>query len=57
VEEGLSFVEGGRHLFVTGGVGTSIVPVRFHIPPEVVVLKLEGGGWPSEQRSEGADAV
>ena len=35
-------VEGGRHLFVSGGVGTSIIPVRFRIPPEVVVLSLEG---------------
>jgi predicted MPP superfamily phosphohydrolase len=31
-------VEGGRHLFVTPGVGTSIVPVRFLVPPEVSVL-------------------
>jgi predicted MPP superfamily phosphohydrolase len=33
-------VEGGRHLFVTTGVGTSIVPVRFAVPPEVVILAL-----------------
>ncbi|MET0622565.1 MAG: metallophosphoesterase [Pyrinomonadaceae bacterium] len=33
--------EGGRHLYVGGGVGTSIVPVRFRVPPEVVVLSLE----------------
>jgi hypothetical protein len=32
--------EGGRHLFVTTGVGTSILPVRFGVPPEVVVLEL-----------------
>jgi len=32
--------EGGRRLFVTGGIGTSIVPVRFRVPPEVVVLTL-----------------
>ncbi|MET0648449.1 MAG: metallophosphoesterase [Pyrinomonadaceae bacterium] len=36
-------VEGGRHLFVSGGVGTSIVPVRFRVPPEIVILKLEPG--------------
>ena len=36
-------VEGGRHLFVSGGVGTSIIPVRFRVPPEIVVLKLEPG--------------
>lgn len=33
-------VEGGRHLFVSGGVGTSIIPVRFRVPPEVVLLTL-----------------
>jgi predicted MPP superfamily phosphohydrolase len=33
-------IEGGRHLFVTTGVGTSILPVRFAVPPEVVILVL-----------------
>jgi predicted MPP superfamily phosphohydrolase len=32
--------EGGRHLFVTRGVGTSAWPVRFRATPEVVVLTL-----------------
>jgi predicted MPP superfamily phosphohydrolase len=32
--------ETGRKLFVTGGVGTSIIPVRFGVPPEVVILQL-----------------
>ena len=32
--------EGGRHLFVTRGVGTSGLPIRFRVPPEVVVLTL-----------------
>jgi len=27
-------VEGGRHLFVSPGLGTSIIPVRFLVPPE-----------------------
>ena len=34
-------VEDGRHLFVSSGVGTSIVPVRFMVPPEVSVLELD----------------
>ena len=34
-------VEDGRHLFVATGVGTSIVPVRFRVPPAVAVLTLE----------------
>ncbi|MEK6372125.1 MAG: metallophosphoesterase [Acidobacteriota bacterium] len=33
-------VEGGRHLFVTTGVGTGIIPVRFRVPPEVVILTI-----------------
>jgi predicted MPP superfamily phosphohydrolase len=33
-------VENGRHLFVSPGLGTSIVPVRFRVPPEVSVLIL-----------------
>ena len=31
-------VEGGRHLFVATGVGTSILPVRFRVPPSVTLL-------------------
>jgi predicted MPP superfamily phosphohydrolase len=33
-------VEDGRHLFVTTGIGTSILPVRFRVPPEIVLLEL-----------------
>lgn len=33
-------VEDGRHLYVGTGTGTSILPVRFGVPPEVVVLTL-----------------
>lgn len=33
--------EGGRKLFVTGGVGVSILPVRFRVPPEIVILTLK----------------
>ena len=33
-------VEDGRLLFVTSGVGTSILPVRFGVPPEVALLTL-----------------
>lgn len=32
--------EEGRHLFVTPGVGTSILGIRFRVPPEVSVLDI-----------------
>jgi predicted MPP superfamily phosphohydrolase len=32
-----------HHLFVTTGIGTSIVPVRFGLPPEIVLLTLKSG--------------
>jgi uncharacterized protein len=33
-------VENGRHLVISGGLGCSIMPVRFGMPPEIVVLEL-----------------
>ncbi|NEX93389.1 metallophosphoesterase [Caulobacter sp. 17J65-9] len=33
--------DGGRKIFVTGGVGVSVLPVRFRAPPEIVVLTLK----------------
>jgi predicted MPP superfamily phosphohydrolase len=32
-------VENGRHLIVSGGLGCSIVPIRFGSPPEIVMLE------------------
>jgi predicted MPP superfamily phosphohydrolase len=32
--------ENGRKLFVTQGIGTSILPVRFGAPPEIVILTV-----------------
>ena len=37
-------VENGKHLFVTTGIGTSIYPVRFGVPPEIVLLTLVAPG-------------
>lgn len=34
--------EEGRPMFVTGGIGTSILPVRFLNPPEIVLITLRG---------------
>lgn len=33
-------IERGRHVFVSPGIGTSIVPVRFGVPPEISRLTL-----------------
>lgn len=33
-------VEQGQHYFVTTGIGTSIIPVRFRVPPEISLLHL-----------------
>ena len=46
-------VENGRHLFVATGVGTSIIPVRFCVPPSVAVLTLV----PESGTIAGANAV
>lgn len=35
-------VENGRHLVVSGGLGCSNLPVRFGVPPEIVVVELGG---------------
>ena len=39
-------VENDRHLIVSGGLGTSIRPVRFGVPPEIVHLTLGGAPLP-----------
>ncbi len=33
-------VEHGRHLVVSGGLGCSGLPVRFGVPPEIVIIEL-----------------
>lgn len=38
------FEEDGRQLFVTQGIGTSILPIRFGVPPEISRLHLCGQG-------------
>lgn len=35
-------VEGGRHMIVTAGLGTSGVPLRIGVPPEFVVIEVTG---------------
>jgi len=33
-------LDNGRHLFVSPGIGTSIIPVRFLVPPEISVVTV-----------------
>ena len=33
-------VEEGRHLIVSGGLGCSVMPVRFGVPPEILLVEL-----------------
>jgi len=35
-------VEAGRHLYVATGTGTSILPVRFRVPPMIAVVTVKG---------------
>jgi hypothetical protein len=34
-------IEGGRHLFVTPGIGASIFPARLGVPPEISLLTIK----------------
>jgi predicted MPP superfamily phosphohydrolase len=33
--------ENGKALFVSVGIGTSILPVRFGVPPEISILNVK----------------
>ena len=33
-------VENNRHLIVSGGIGCSIMPVRFGVPPEILEIEV-----------------
>jgi predicted MPP superfamily phosphohydrolase len=35
-------VEGGRHMIVTAGLGSSGIPLRIGVPPEYVVIEVSG---------------
>jgi len=43
-------VEHDRHLIVSGGLGCSMIPVRFGVPPEVVVIDLGGEQSRTDER-------
>ncbi len=52
-------VEAGRHLYVSSGVGTSGLPVRFRRPPEIALLALHRGPDPAapDARAPGRDGL
>jgi predicted MPP superfamily phosphohydrolase len=35
--------EDGRRMYVTSGIGTSGLPIRIGVPPEIVLLHVTGG--------------
>lgn len=39
--------EDGRHLVVSAGLGVSRFPVRFNVPPEIVIVTLQGAAPPA----------
>jgi predicted MPP superfamily phosphohydrolase len=39
-------IDRGRDIFVSGGVGTSLLPIRFNMPPEIVMMELASAGLP-----------
>ena len=34
------FEEGNKKMFVTGGIGTSVFPIRFNNFPEIIILNI-----------------
>jgi predicted MPP superfamily phosphohydrolase len=33
-------IENGKHFFISSGIGTSILPIRYNVPPEISVLVI-----------------
>jgi uncharacterized protein len=45
-------VEGSRQMFVSSGIGNAILPVRYGVPPEIVLLRI---GAPGSHGREDSD--
>jgi predicted MPP superfamily phosphohydrolase len=45
-------VEGGRQMFVSSGIGNAILPARFGVPPEIVLLRIGAPGSHAREDSE-----
>jgi uncharacterized protein len=45
-------IEDGRQMFVSSGIGNTILPMRYGVPPEIVVLRI---GAPGFETVDGVD--
>jgi len=52
-------IEGGRQLFVTSGIGNTILPMRYGVPPEIVLLRVGAPGFGTQggDDSTGHDGI
>jgi uncharacterized protein len=48
-------VENGRRLFVTSGLGTSLIPVRFGVPPEIALIRIFGCADAQDEVTTGSE--
>ena len=48
-------VEGDRQMFVSSGIGNAILPIRYGVPPEIVLLRIAAPGAHGDDGSEGAE--
>jgi uncharacterized protein len=45
-------IEGGRQMLVSSGIGTAILPLRYGVPPEIVLLRIGAPGSHGRDDSE-----
>jgi predicted MPP superfamily phosphohydrolase len=48
-------VEGSRQMFVSSGIGNAILPARYGVPPEIVLLQIAAPGAQGHDGSQGAE--
>lgn len=51
------FEEAGHTLFVSPGIGTSILPLRLGVPPQISLLRLRSSAMPSQSASRPSSAA
>jgi predicted MPP superfamily phosphohydrolase len=45
-------IEDGRHMFVSSGIGNAILPMRYGVPPEIVLLRIGAPGFATADTAE-----